>query len=124
MAGPKWLQQARGFRTKCRGVQTVLYRRWLDMRGRAHGRATKCPWIYPAGWPDEWNDFAKFRTWALAHGFSKQHDSPDRLREDKPYGPDNVVWTTRTDNTGRARGSGYYGAQPAGAQPPSDFVPF
>lgn len=126
MPRPKLLKRAaRGWGTKLRGRQTMLYRRWLDMRGRAHGRATKCPWIYPPGWPPEWNDFAVFRAWALANGFSKVNNSPDRPREHEPYGPGNIVWTTKRENTRRSRGSGYYGAQPSGPEPPpSDYVPF
>jgi hypothetical protein len=89
---------------------TLLYIRYRDARSRAHGRATKCPWVYPPGWPECWSTFEKFRTWALANGFSKTNNSPDRQRPEEPYGPNNVVWTTGVDNFGRSRGSRYYSA--------------
>lgn len=109
------------------GGKTLLYKRYRDMRSRAHGRGTKCPWVYPPGWPEEWSTFEKFRAWALTHGFSKVNNSPDRQRPDEPYHPNNVVWTTRIKNTGRSRGSAYYGSDEAvrGREPPiEDAVPF
>lgn len=116
---------SRSFRVSLRGKATLLYIRYRDMRSRAHGRGTKCPWTYPPGWPACWDTFEKFRAWALAHGFSKVNNSPDRPRPTEPYGPNNVVWKTPKANFAGSRGSGYYGAQPPGPEPPlEDHVPF
>lgn len=117
----------RGFRiVSPRGKRTLLYVRYRDMRSRAHGRATKCPWVYVLGWPEAWATFDAFRTWALASGFSKENNSPDRLRVAEPYGPSNVRWVPGKTNFAGSRGSGYYGAQRPGPEPPrgDDAVPF
>jgi hypothetical protein len=110
------------------GGKTLLYIRYRDMRSRAHGRATKCPWVYPPGWPACWHTFEAFRIWALTSGFSKTHNSPDRLRPTEPYGPDNVVWRTGKANFGGSRGKAYYSRSNSddavrGREPPDD-VPF
>jgi len=87
--------------------------RYRDMRSRAHGRGTAKPWLYPVGWPAEWDTFEKFRAWALASGFSKVNNSPDRPRASEGYGPSNVVWKPKRDNYASSRGRSYYGKQPA-----------
>lgn len=105
------------------GGKTLLYRRYRDMRSRAHGRATRTPWCYPTGWP--WESFTEFRLWALASGFTKTNNSPDRVRPTEPYGPSNVQWKPPSKNYASSRGRGYYGAQPDGPEPPiDDEVPF
>jgi hypothetical protein len=111
------------------GGKTLLYIRYRDMRSRAHGRATKCPWVYPPGWPACWHTFEAFRVWALTSGFSKVHNSPDRKRTAEPYGPDNVVWRTGKANFGGSRGKAYYSRGNSddavrGREPPIDDVPF
>lgn len=78
------------------GKPTLLYKRYRDMRSRAHGRGTMHPEYYPPGWP--WKDFDEFRTWALKAGFSKERNSPHRPRSEEPYGPDNVIWVTFEEN--------------------------
>lgn len=80
----------RGFGVKLRGRVTLLYRRYRDMRQRAHGRATRTPWVYPPGWP--WESFEQFRAWALRSGFSKENNSPDRIDPDQGYSERNVRW--------------------------------
>lgn len=110
----------RSFRTKTPrklGARpTLLFKRYCDMRQRAHGRGTRTPWCYPEGWP--WQSFTEFRTWALASGFSKINNSPDRPRAHEPYGPSNVVWKPIKANHATSRGRNYYGAQPDGPEPP------
>lgn len=92
---------------RCSGSRpTLLYRRYSDMRQRARGGSTSCPWVYPPGFP--WATYDEFRTWALGAGFSKLNNSPDRPRPWEPYGPTNVVWKPKRDNFATSRGRGYY----------------
>ncbi len=103
--------------------ECLLFRVYRNMRGRSRGSCTRTPWIYPPGFP--WASYAAFRVWALASGFTKATPSPDRPRPHEPYGPSNVVWRTKSANYASSRGSGYYGAQPSGPEPPrEDYVPF
>lgn len=121
---------AKTFRTRLPRSQgareCLLFRVYRTMRGRARGNCTATPWIYPPGFP--WESYAEFRAWALASGFSKATPSPDRPRPLEPYGPTNVEWKTRAENSATARGRKYYataGAQPRGPEPPlDDHVPF
>jgi hypothetical protein len=100
----------RGFRVrmprKQGGRECLLYRVYRNMRGRAHGRCTKAPWIYAHGWP--WTSYADFRRWALGSGFTKQTPSPDRIDTSLPYGPTNVRWVTVKQNNGTATGRSWY----------------
>lgn len=107
--------------------ECVLFRVYRTMRCRATGTGgTATPWIYPLGFP--WKSYAEFRAWALASGFCKARPSPDRPRPTEPYGPTNVRWRTKEQNSATARGRNYYanaGAQPRGPEPPvDDHVPF
>lgn len=110
------------------GGKTLLYLRYRDMRSRAHGRGTKTPWIYPPGWP--WKSFAEFRQWALASGFTKTNNSPDRINSDAAYSRSNVRWITPDANTKsrrhavqRMRETSDYAVR--GEEPPmNDEVPF
>ncbi len=84
----------------------LLFRVYANMRGRAHGGCTKSPWVYARGWP--WKDYAEFRAWALASGFSKATPSPDRKRTHEPYGPNNVEWVTKHKNHSGSSGRAWY----------------
>lgn len=109
--------------------KTQLYRRWCDMRGRARGYGTKCPWLYE-GVEIEWPTFAEFRAWALEHGFRKD-TSLDRRDPTRGYTADNVRFVSVKRNNGFTRTPGAarchgYGASMAmtddelrGSEPPT-----
>ena len=77
-----------------------LFAAWQNMRGRCAGRLHAGngarPW---KGLQIAWRDFAEFRTWALANGYSRMLCSLDRRNPSLHYGPDNCRWLTRADNT-------------------------
>lgn len=47
-----------------------------------------------------WDDFAVFRTWALANGY-RQDLSIDRINPNSDYEPANCQWITRSENSKR-----------------------
>lgn len=52
---------------------------------------------------DEWiNDFAAFRTWALANGY-KTGLTIDRIDNDGNYTPENCQWLTLSENSKKVR---------------------
>lgn len=86
---------------KPRGKETLLYKRWRDMRSRCHGRATRTPEAYEhvtLGF----KDFAEFRAFALANGFSKRNNSPDRISVSDGYVPGNIRFVPPKLNCCRA----------------------
>lgn len=90
---------ARGFGVKLNGRHTVLYRRYADMRSRCKGTgATRNPEIY-TGLACEFATFAEFRAFAIANGFSKHHNSPDRIDTRKGYTRDNLRFIDIITNT-------------------------
>jgi len=96
------------------------------MRSRCHGRATKCPWLYE-GLELGWECFAAFRAYALANGFSKLLNSPDRQNPERGYMPGNVIFRTPSDNYGSSRGNTYYDQSDyavRGREPVDADVPF
>ena len=77
-----------------------LFAAWQNMRGRCSGRLHAGngarPW---KGLQIAWRDFAEFRSWAIASGYSRRLCSLDRVRGWEGYGPTNCRWLTREDNT-------------------------
>lgn len=107
--------------------RTLLAQRWKDMQGRCRGHSTKSPWCW-AGLTVGWRTFAEFRAYALANGFTKVNNSPERRDATRGYVPGNVVFVTRQENSSTSRGAAYYGYSDyavRGAEPPlDDYVPF
>ena len=96
---------SKGFRVYTPRAQgkrpTLLYVRWRDMRSRTLGRATKNPELYD-GLELGWSTFAEFRAWALANGFTKTNNSPDRQDVSLGYVPGNVRFVPPAENVIRA----------------------
>lgn len=121
-------------RGRARGAETLLYKRWRDMRSRCFGRATRTPEAYEhvtLGFAN----FDEFRAFAIANGFSKSHNSPDRIDAAKGYVPGNVRFVPPRYNTCRALPQyAEYDAVPARcscgrdadphAEDCADYVPF
>ena len=105
---------------------TLLYVRWRDMRSRTFGRATKNPELYD-GLELGWQTFEEFRAWALANGFDKANNSPDRQDVALGYVPGNVRFVPPYENTVRAL-TDYHAwcreQRQAGATATADDVPF
>lgn len=117
----------RRFRCKTpRPVQrpSLLYKRWLNMKSRVKGQATRSPHLYE-GLELGWSTFAEFREFALAHGFSKEHNSPDRIDAGKGYTPDNVRFVTPEENCFTALDDyNHWRARERYAEPDDSDVPF
>jgi hypothetical protein len=105
--------------------ETKLYRVWINMQQRVKGSASAHP-EYFRGVPLAWDNFADFRGWAVANGFSKRNCSPDRIVAELGYVPGNIVWKPIHENMLAAAlktNSIRYGPEPP---PPHDYddVPF
>jgi hypothetical protein len=77
-----------------------LYKAWRNLKDRVRGTnysgsGTRAWKGLAVGWPN----FAAFRAWALANGYSKKHCSLDRIDDTRGYGPDNCRFVTPGQNT-------------------------
>ena len=76
-----------------------LYRVWASMRERCNN-PRQCRYSSYGGRgikvSAEWNDFAKFREWALSAGYAPGLQV-DRKDNDKGYSPENCRMATRTE---------------------------
>lgn len=85
--------------------QTILYRRWADMKKRCTNPNYKYYSRYKDRFYEPWNEFISFMEWALANGYF-EGASIDRRDNSKGYSPSNCQWLTwdehkkktRTDN--------------------------
>lgn len=97
-----------------------LYSTWKGMRERCTNPRQKC-WQRYGGRGifvcAEWDDFASFRTWALAHGWRKGLQI-DRIDDSKGYSPDNCQIVTCKENSDRRNSprdaKGRYAKKPQG----------
>lgn len=88
-------------RGRPRGDETLLYKRYRDARSRCQGRGTRTPEIYE-GKEFGFANFAEFRAFALANGFTKKRNSPDRIDATKGYVPGNIKFVPPLYNKVRA----------------------
>ena len=78
----------------------ALYNTWLRMKDRCRN-PNASNWKYYGGRGisvcSEWKtDYAKFRSWALSHGYKKGL-SIDRIDVNGNYSPDNCRWVTMAE---------------------------
>lgn len=86
------------------GNRTRLYTIWCGMRQRCENpNRTAYPLYGGKGVKvcDEWNDYTRFKEWALSHGYA-DNLSIDRIDPAKGYCPENCRWLTPSENTARA----------------------
>lgn len=79
------------------GSKTRIYRIWQAMIDRtSNPRASRYSYYGGRGISicHEWRDFAAFRLWAMANGYS-DNLSIDRIDNDGNYQPDNCRWATQ-----------------------------
>ena len=70
--------------------------------GCERSSATQFKWYGAKGIKvcDEWDDFLKFKTWALNNGY-EENLTIDRIDPAKNYEPSNCRWITREENSKR-----------------------
>ena len=80
--------------------KTKLHNEWQRIRSRCMGYDMHHKKYYTDRGItvcDEWNDYTKFRDWALANGY-KEGLQIDRINNDLGYFPENCRWVTRERN--------------------------
>lgn len=90
--------------------RTRLYRIWMAMRARCNNQNVPCYKNYGGRGIkvcDEWNDFAVFRDWALANGYTNDLKI-DRKDNDKGYSPNNCRWATQKEQMRNFGGNANY----------------
>ncbi len=89
--------------------QTRLYNIWVNMRQRCKndGKPEHDNWGNRGiSICDEWNDFLKFQSWALANGYQDTL-TIDRVNNNKGYSPDNCRWASYKDQALNTRANRY-----------------
>ena len=83
-----------------RGMKSSLYNRWVIMRQRCNNSNTN-DYAHYGGRGirvcDEWNDFEKFKSWAMSNGY-REGLMLDRKNNDGDYTPENCRWVDYSTN--------------------------
>ena len=95
--------------TKHGDKHSRLYNLWCSMRQRCGESGVEKEAYYERGIRvcEEWNDYTKFRDWAMSHGYDPNAKrgvtTIDRIDNDKGYSPDNCRFVTQTENARNKR---------------------
>lgn len=78
-----------------------LYKSWRNLNDRIQGHVKSGRGGVPiwAGLDCGFCDWADFREWALANGYSRERRSLDRIRSSEGYIPGNIRWVTPLENS-------------------------
>lgn len=92
------------------GSKTRLYRIWKQMRIRCNCKSNPNYKFYGGRGIticEEWDDFSKFREWALKNGYA-ENLTIERVDVDGNYCPDNCTWILRNEQAKNTRNCKYY----------------
>lgn len=87
------------------GKVTRLRRLWNGMKNRCYNaNEPGYKWYGAKGVVvcEDWHDYAKFKSWALANGYTDEL-SIDRIDPNGDYEPSNCRWITRSENSARSQ---------------------
>ena len=87
------------------GKVTRLRRLWNGMKNRCYNaNEPGYKWYGAKGVIvcEDWHDYAKFKSWALANGYTDEL-SIDRIDPNGDYEPSNCRWITRSENSARSQ---------------------
>ena len=82
-----------------------LYSIWVDMRKRCNNSKNKAYKYYglkEISVCKEWNNYSKFKKWALNNGY-KTNLTIDRINPKGDYSPKNCQWITHSENARKAQ---------------------
>ena len=84
--------------------RTRLYTIWCGMRQRCNNPNRDAYKLYGGKGIkvcNEWNEYQRFKEWAMANGYA-DNLCIDRIDPDKGYYPENCRWISASENTARA----------------------
>lgn len=87
--------------TKHGQTKTRLYGTWTNIKSRCNNPNRDMYYVYGGkgiSVCNEWNDFVKFKDWALKNGY-KDDLTIDRVNNDGNYEPNNCRWVTITEQS-------------------------
>lgn len=84
-----------------RNNKSRLYKIWVDVRRRCNNPNRKDASNYfkkGIRMCEEWNDFSKFKEWALENGYD-DNLTIERKNNNKGYNPDNCCWIEKSEQS-------------------------
>ena len=87
------------------GKRNRLYEIWAAMKRRCYGINSFAYKNYGGrgiGVCEKWQEYEKFKKWALSCGYKKEL-TIDRINNNKGYEPENCQWISKSENTRKAQ---------------------